>query len=97
MSRDLTVKHTRAKRSIGTFRAENGVTSVDKPFYISNTVGNEHRASIYNDTAPKERHYTDGVEVATVHFTRGQSFTDCFYDEGCDHSAGYVKYDIINN
>ena len=86
-------KECRARRSIGTRRLSEGVTSLDKPFYISK----DGRSSIYNDTEPKERHFTGMEEVDTIHFVRGESFSGCFYDEGCDHSRSFVEYDIMNN
>jgi len=91
---DLSVKHTRARRSTETLRATEGTTSLDKPFYWSKG----GLSAIYNDTAPKERFYTDKVEVDTRHIERGQSFVDSFYDEGCDHTRSYMllDYDRIN-
>ena len=93
----ITVKEMRARRSVETKRLSSGTTSIDKPFYVSRDDSGTHRASIYNDTQPKERHYVDGIETDVVQFSRGEEFSDCFYDEGCDHTASYVQYDIINH
>lgn len=98
--RYISEKQDRARRSTETFRAVTSTTSMDKPFYWSKIDSGVHKAAIYNDTGSygdtddKVRFFTDGVEVATVHINRGESFTDCFYDEGCDHSYGYVLRDI---
>ena len=94
---DVSIKHKRSRRSIETKRLTSGITSLDKPFYASKVESGVHKASIYNDTEPNqtyEKHYTNGVETNDVHFIRGQSFTDCFYDEGCDHFYQYVLKDM---
>ena len=93
-SKDLSIKNTRARRSTCDKRLTTGRTSLDKPFYISNVVGGKHRASIYNDTEPKVRHFVDGVETSTTQFDRGEDFIDCFYDEGYDHYTDFVYNDM---
>jgi len=86
MGKDVSVQHTRARRSTETLRATEGTTSLDKPFYWSKG----GLSAIYNDTSPKERFYTNGVEVDTRHIERGDSFSDSYYDEGVDHSRSFM-------
>ena len=90
----INTKHKRALRSIETKRLTDGTTSLDKPFYISQIVSGQHIASIFNDTEPKEKHYINGIETSTPQFNRGDSFTGCFYDEGCDHTYSFLLKDM---
>ncbi len=90
-------KYNRARRSTETRRLSEGTTSMDKPFYISKDIGGDHHASIYNDSTPNqlvEGHWINGIETETKLFSRGEVFTDAFYDEGCTHFYSYVLKEL---